>query len=85
MPLTLTHVNPLGTVYENAGPHPVPYINKKGESVTLNRWRACCSFCGADFEVLYSSRLNPALGWNKIFYVVSCEAHRDRKLFKAPS
>jgi hypothetical protein len=85
MPLTMIYVNKYGGTYENVGPHAEPYINKKGESVTLNRWRSCCSFCGADFEVLYSSRLNPSLGWNNIFNAISCEVHRDGKVFKAPS
>jgi hypothetical protein len=82
MPLSILYLNKYGTLFENLGPSPEPYTNKKGETITLNRWKAQCKFCGADFELLYSSRLNPAAGWNTAFNRNACEDHRDRHRFK---
>lgn len=83
MPLQLIYQSKTGTVWSNLGPRAEPYINQKGEAVTLNRWRAYCCECDAPFEILYSARMNPELGYNNSFNRMRCDMHkRNDKPFK---
>lgn len=80
MPLPIIYVNEAGIVYENQGPHPEPYVNKKGETVTLNRWMAYCRYCGEPFEVLFTARLNPWKGFDGAMNRTNCPEHKNRKI-----